>query len=413
MKNDLVFIKDALHFLNENKLLVSIEKVIPFYDDPQIIQFESTLNNTALNNSYHTFSEHIHASGYSFSSKPLALAKCFGESLERLSSYTFLKKKIIMKNLPQSLIAFLLNQNELQKFSGNIGYTYGFDVHNNKTVLIPAQLAYVTYHKFYTEAKITESNTNGAAGGFTHEEVLLSAIYEVVERDAFMTMYLGSFTPPLINVQLLKSRKIEKILNICKRYHLEPFIFNITNDLGIPTFMTILIDRTGYGPAVSVGLKTGRTSEELIIRSIEEAFVSRQWIRKEMLYGEKSDELAANSILSRGLYWSSLTRLKHLEYLLSQKPQTLLVQKMKGSISEELLQVLDIFKKKQIQIYYVDISLPSYKNLGYKVYKVIIPSLQPLYLYEKNKVINITRLKNVSNYYKQEQTINTIPHPLL
>jgi ribosomal protein S12 methylthiotransferase accessory factor YcaO len=61
-----------------------------------------------------------------------------------------------------------------------------------------------------------------------------------------MTMWLTQIPPPLINTNYLTDKKIQFILNQILKYNLQLYLFDITHDLEVPCFMSVLIDTTGY-----------------------------------------------------------------------------------------------------------------------------------------------------------------------
>ncbi len=70
--------------------------------------------------------------------------------------------------------------------------------------------------------------------------------------------------------------------------------------------------------------------------------------------------------------------------------------------------------KKRFRIYYKDITLDVFKKCGLRVYKALMPQLQPLYLNEQQKEIRYDRLKAVAKYFElKEIIVNKIPHPFL
>src|SRR5690606_28974937 len=117
--------------------------------------------------------------------------------------------------------------------------------------------------------------STGAAGGFGKDETLLRGIYEVVERDSIMTSYLNKVLLQRVNYLSITNKHILDILTYLKKYWLKVHIFYIRNDLQIPTFMTILEDKTSFGPAIAVGTKTNLNIESALLGSIEEALFTR------------------------------------------------------------------------------------------------------------------------------------------
>lgn len=422
MQENIRFIKDALCVLDTCNVLYSLERISPFFDDPKIYQYGNKITTKILGDNQPSPLIDIISSGYSFTSTDLALAKCLGEALERLCVYTFSPRSVSYVTCQKdAALKEYANYSDLVKHKKEIGVVKGHNATKDMPALIPAQLVYIHYNDWHNEQQLTEPNTTGASGGLTHESTLLRGIYEVVERDAFMTMYLGRLKPPRIDPLSLKSKGVQAILQTCDRYCLEVFLFDITNDLGIPAYVTFLIDRTGLGPAVCVGLRAGMDIEATIIGSLEESFVSRQWLRRHIYTEQKKGESFSRShklittLLERGLFWVSASMIKKLDWLLDQeakKVNTLPIHSFR-SLKEELLYVRQIFLKNNMDVLYVDITKDQFKTITYKVYKVLIPALQPFYINERAKEVRIERISKASAYFKQQPARNNVPHPFL
>ena len=79
--------------------------------------------------------------------------------------------------------------------------------------------------------------------------------------------------------------------------------------------------------------------------------------------------------------------------------------------------VLKMLQERNMEVIFVDATTPDIKELGYKVVRVIIPELQPLYLNERYKYLGNERLykipKNLGyrDSETREEELNTIPHP--
>lgn len=414
-------IKLLFNELESNKILKTLEKGDKFHDEPSFLQYNALLDSIEKYSDGVKY-EFSTASGISFNSRHLAMLKCLSEAAERFCLISYLDSSIInskYKDLKEpALDPSILDGNGIYR-KKKIGWIKGFNLSENKKTLIPAQLIYMNY-------KIGRGITilphplmsTGAAGGFEHESTLLRAIYEVVERDAFMTSYLNRIKSPRIKLEGIRNKVIQSILDNCGRYKLKLFTFDITNDLGIPSFLTLLIDKTGLGPAVSCGAKSSMRQEEALVGSIVESFLTRPWIRGVMLKNKlrfsKIYPYDINSHLARALYWVSPTMLKHLSFWLNQRPTRLNSFAFSGNSQEELSKVKELFLRKNFEIFYADITLDMFRKLGYLVYKAVVPNLHPLYLNEKYRTIRIPRLKEVSAFFgKNKFSINKVSHPFL
>lgn len=406
-------------FVKREDLVDLISKIPQYNDDPKLFQFSSKLKYKKKYSDGFKFDEII-CSGKSFFSKELALLKCLSETAERFCQTVYKNESVLYSNFldikSSALDPQLFCSDELIR-NKKIGWVLGRDLFSGKKCYLPAQLVFLNYRRKKDEPRLGFSNVStGAAGEFSKEAALLNGILEVVERDAFMNMYLAKIGMKQVNLKSQNNKNLQHILNACDRYNLELFVFDITNDLEIPTYLSLVVDRTGIGPALAVGTKAGFDSISAIIGAIEESIATRGGIRRSMYDSELEKHLEeSGEILNRGLLWSSLDYLKNLDFLVKSNKKTLKKLSIGSFGKSEFARVCTILKKKGFGVFYADICPGVLKDLGYFAYKVIIPGLQPLYLEEEGKsAVNLARLAKVAGHFNLKNLkINEIPHPFL
>lgn len=402
--------------------ILDIHEEPQFNDEPKIARFSAKLFiKTKLKQEKHPNIEY--AGGTSFD-RLRTLIKTIGESVERHSLAQYESKSLI--NGSQTT---LTNTMDLQSLAGvpedqNLNnheflWVRAKNLFDSKQCFVPAQLVFVPYVFGKGEPILRLPITTGAASGTSLHGALYRGICESIERDAFMIFYLNKL--PVPRVRTGNNKTLSKIEEYLRRYLLDLFIFEITTDIGIPTMLAIIIDKTGKGPAVSVGAKTSLNPIRASVGAIEEALHTRLWVRGEMFKKYNLHQIEANSeeiasFRERGLFWSSLPRIKDLSFLLK---HTLF--KSIGSNKENkdqqinLKLVLNKLKLRNLDGFYVEVTTPRLKKLGFSVVKVIIPKLQPLYLHENRRCWLGERLFTVPRIlgYKVTGGLNKIPHPFL
>jgi len=398
-----------------------------FFDEPKLY-FYSTKFNQAQKyfkaSRFKVNTDNLAANGISSTSKYLALIRCLGESVERFCQCCYDNKLIIFSSYDNLIKKHNKNvfDPKIYKKIPNIndkkmGWIKGYDLLKNKEIFIPAQLIYLNYQRA-NEPHLNPNISTGAAGGFSHESTILNGIYEIIERDAFMTIYLNRIRAKKIDLTGVNDKAIRTITKYFQKYGLDVSVYDITNDLHIPAFLTILIDNLKNTPKITLGIKSSLNVKKAILGSIEEAFQIRLYIRNELLK-RKSTVYEINgkkikSIFDRVLFWLSSSNIQKLDFITKQTPQVVKFVSFKFNQIEELDEVKKRIQNKGLQVYYVDITLANFKKLNYSVYKAIIPGLQPLYLDESEKEWKIDRLKTVAHYFgKKKLVINTVPHPFL
>lgn len=404
MTNTSLYISALLTEFERMDILQDLKKTnIPHADEPHLPLYSCLLR---LKKEYTDSSLEFRPSGHGISySNSFALFKALMEALERfcqgcykIESFHFFSPQ----NLPTSLI--YLNNSTSENFHNvQFGWTDVIHATTGKKYFIPAQLMYLNYRD-KNEPQLRDMNTSGAAAGVDHPSTLLRAIYELIERDSFLSVYLTKSSAPKIKLSSIKNKKIQKLITYIKRYNLEPMIFNITTDIPVPSFLCILIDHTGIGPGITVGLKSSLSPEKAIYNSLEEALLGRSGAIQRNFWQKKE----------QALFWYPPSMKKHLEFLLKSPERPFHVSSFSGSADHELDCLLNIVKNKDIDIYYKDIALKEFKKLGFYVYKAAASALQTLYLSEDKKILNIQRLQTVSEHFGQKKLqLNNIPHPLL
>ncbi len=286
----------------------------------------------------------------------------------------------------------------------NLKWVEATSLQRGSKVLVPAQLVYVDFD-FTNEPMIRPRVSTGAAANESLEKALYSGIMENIERDSYMISYLSKKQLPKINLE----KDFQDINNYFKRYLLDLQVFETTTDLEIPSFMCLNLDRTGLGPAVSVGLNASVNPREGILGSIKESQQVRQWIRN--LWVQKANpknysKEDVKEIEDRGFYWYDLAKINELDYLLNSQ---LLkdIKEIKPPTTKEELE--DKLRKNGIDTYYVDLTHPVFKDAGFFVVRVIQPQLHPLFLDESFPCYYSDRLNKELN----GKEVNRFLHPFM
>jgi ribosomal protein S12 methylthiotransferase accessory factor len=410
---------DLLKAVEQGNIVEDLVRIFNYPDEPQLFRYSATIGN--IDKYSDGNKEESTASGFSFESSELALLKCLVEVIERFATLRYRLSEFNysrFQDLHESAIDPALFTGLKSHQKNILAWVTGFDLLLEKKVLIPAQTVFYNYKVKKPEPLLTSQVSTGAAGGLDHAGTLLRAIYEIVERDAFMGVYLAKIKAPRINPESLPIPELDIIMKRIKRYKLEVYLIDISSDLRIPTILSVIVDRTGLGPSVSVGLKSSLSKEKAVIGSLEESLLTRPWMRNEIItQGKNEFNIKKDSLYrlkERGLFWISPKMIKHLRFLIDQPSVPAEFNIFEKDVVSELEIVKQILTKHRIKTYYADISPQQFKHLGISVFKVIIPQLQPLFFQESSPEIRTLRINQIAHYYnKKKIVLNKIPHPFL
>ena len=395
-----------------------IDDEYSYYDEPHFNAYTVMLNPLPkyLNKNYSVNSvNQVVGGGCSFDSKETALVKAVGEAIERMCLYSYPEKIKIHKPY-NSLVSEALDPSVYKKNSKSklFDWIQGEKIGTNKKILIPAQLIYLPNGK-HKEDMLFPRVSTGAAGGFSKNSAILRGIYEVIERDAFMCAYLGKIAVPKINLGLIDDKRASWFTEKLSKYRLEAHVFDITNNLEVPTYLSIILDNSFSGPFLIVAAKADLNYKDALFGSLEESIRIRLFIRNMM----QNDNIVRNvheirTIDDRVGYWFSSDMIEKLDFLLDVKTSKPKEYKLFKNEEEEIEHMIQKLSKNSLNAYSVLISKNIIPDDKYVVYKVIIPGLQPLYLDERAKYVNSQRILEVVRHFgKKTFSVNTIPHPFL
>lgn len=255
-----------------------------------------------------------------------------------------------------------------------------------------------------------EVTSCGTASGFSKEKTKVKAITELIDADTAMLWFFKVIEGSLIDLKQFNDNKLHYLINQLEWYKLEPLVIQVINEIGIPSYISFIIDKTNHQPAVSTGLGNGIFGIEGLIHSIEEALHSRLYIKNILIQKEFFKE--NYSILSKDLrsfYWADH---KNKKYILN-RIHNLKKTNFKYLNTFKTEKIIADFLSNNVTFYLADITPKFLKTINYVVYKIITSELQPLYLDEKLKTINKSRIKQINRNFDITTIADLPPHPFL
>ncbi|RJQ34367.1 hypothetical protein C4568_02700 [Candidatus Parcubacteria bacterium] len=290
---------------------------------------------------------------------------------------------------------------------------------------IPAQMAYLNYRFAENEPMLRHPNSNGAGGMFSYEEAILSGLYELIQRDAFLTKWLAGITPRRIDLSTLKNPDTQRLLKDFARYHLDVHVVETTSDLDVPAFVAVVIDNSGVGPAVTLGGGCGFDQEKAILRALTESIGVRNWLRLrrkdhpgDLLPSVKGREAFTEDWGSnkRLLLWYGTENINEINFFLGgvHTPIDYSKDRLFKMPDEELAYLIDLFRSRgdEYEIFVYEAQHEALNVLGYHSVKVCVPALLPLYLMETYAPLGSKRLADAQKEAGKEGIPATpYPHP--
>jgi ribosomal protein S12 methylthiotransferase accessory factor len=292
-----------------------------------------------------------------------------------------------------------------------------------ETVWLPAQMIYWNYKLERGEPFLQEVNTNGAAGGFSQEEAVLSGLYELIQRDSFCIFWLNQLSPQKVELSSIPHQGFQQIVTESQRYGFEIHCLNITSDIGLPIFAAVVSDPSGQSPRFSVGADAQTDPQEALYLALLEAWSVYFSMRELPFFQLPKDFKPFQEKVGREdrlRLWADPAMADFFEFFIAGEEKPLAdfefdyPQKFVSATAELkfLVRRLEGFGQ-GYEVFYFLASHPFLSQVGYWSAQVVVPRLVSLYLEETNAPLGSQRLKEMPEKigFSTAEKFNPYPHP--
>lgn len=174
-----------------------------------------------------------------------------------------------------------------------IYWTWANDLATSECRLVPAQEIWFNTDRFPDEHLCVTNTTNACAVGHCLEEAALFALFEAIERDAFLTTWYlrrtcSQIIPssvPFEPFQLIWTRLRAGFPNY--RFH----FFDICSDITIPSVAAVAVRTSGTGPKVLLATATHLFAERAMFSALKDLGVSLSSHARQNYQDGSSDHL--------------------------------------------------------------------------------------------------------------------------
>ncbi|MCX6358189.1 MAG: YcaO-like family protein [Armatimonadetes bacterium] len=150
---------------------------------------------------------------------------------------------------------------------------------NRRDCLVPACMVHIPYVPVRSdtgERLVAPAISTGAACAATLTEGMLKGLCELIERDAFMIVWRNSL--PVPRVRFAADTPLGRLFaEKFQRPGLDYAVFHTTLDLGMPSFVGVLIDSREDPPSTLVGGAAHPDPERAVIKTLLEMSQGLKW----------------------------------------------------------------------------------------------------------------------------------------
>jgi len=158
-----------------------------------------------------------------------------------------------------------------------LGWVPALSLPERRPTWLPTQLALLVGRVAPSESPIAQQTSSGLACGASFEEAALSALYEVLERDAFMLAWSNRLELPLIpwEGEAALAAVGRRLLGSAR---VSVATVDASCFWGVPTVIAVVQGRPGDGAALAVGAAACATVEHAWSKAVAEACCVRIWL---------------------------------------------------------------------------------------------------------------------------------------
>jgi ribosomal protein S12 methylthiotransferase accessory factor len=379
----------------------------------------------------HQFSEYL-AIDDSRTAEAIAMV----EGLERLFTMDYCPPERIVQGTygdlepraldPRSLPLYAPEQYDepgfpLQRFSPHepLRWIEGVSLEDGQPRLVPLDFVCST-----SEPAIYHATSSGAACHGSLSQAVVNAVYETVERDAFVVAWLNRLSLPRVDVAAETADPFA-VRDTLRRLGFELTVVDLTMDLEIPVLLGVLRDR--HNPDFLLVDMVARLDPQQALTKLcrELAQFCRPYLRTPSCFESEltresdpskvwtfPDHLAFYQAREKQRYADFLTASTQLQSMRAPAGRT------EGADSRhELERLSSSLARRGYHVVVVDCTVPMLARLGLHAVKVVIPGLHPLNAGHRRRILGGARLYRLPvemGFLSREHTLaelNPWPHP--
>jgi ribosomal protein S12 methylthiotransferase accessory factor len=298
-----------------------------------------------------------------------------------------------------------------------IRWVQGLSLLDGRSIFIPAVMAYLDAGFITSAERFWLPITTGCAAHGTFERAVVSAILEVIERDAIAITWLQKLRLRRIHIDHCSGI----LQDYWSRYErssrdLEYLFLDATTDLGIPTIYGLQIARANHRLRTLVSCATALAPAEAVVAVMREMSAIRTAFRRIPAIPASWDNFG--DVFHGAIYMADAQRANAFDFLTESDSEVRLSEMPKLSgvdDAHDLRGIVELLRARGLQAYAVDLSSDEALRCGMRVVRVIIPALQPLSFHYRARYLGTPRLYQLPArlghpVYKGEQ-LNYWPQP--
>jgi ribosomal protein S12 methylthiotransferase accessory factor len=348
--------------------------------------------------------------------REIAMAKAIGEAVERYCATIYDARDFPLVSfesapfpcVPPGEFALYSQEQYAQEnfpyvpFENNtpVRWAPAHDLTNGKTCHVPVPMIFLSYRYENGEQPIAQSVSTGLACHVNPNQAAVSAICEVIERDAFTITWQARLARPQIRLRTLSDSNSDLVKRF-ERAGSTVTLLHLAMDHGVCTVLAVLRSQSHESPPLVFAASTDLDPERAVRKSLEELAYGRifsQWARNHLpriVPGPRYENVV--TLHDHGnLYCDPLnTPLTHFLFAPREIDFHELENLSTGDPKRDLHTVHARVKAVGHRLLLADVTSEDVGHLGLTVIRAVIPGFHPLFFGHTIRALGGTRLWEV------------------
>jgi len=302
--------------------------------------------------------------------------------------------------------------------NSKIPWIWGHDINSDIPVLIPADFV---YYPAIRDMPLVFDTSNGASAHTSLTQAILNGLFEVIERDSFLSMWLNKLSMPVLHIKKIPFG-FSETMSMIDKFGMVVKLVDLTNDTDVTTIIAVCYNKKPDNyPALIIG-SASHVDPEI---ALQKALFEMEFALIEALENPKKKKVnhpeEISSIYQNSRYYLDPKRRKYWQFMISGKKTShrhIITKKTIKNNYEMLMQIVKRLHKMNHRVIWVDITPNDMKKKGLIVVKVFVTGFQPLYIGNKTR-LNMDRLNTSARRFgldvkstRASSELNPAPHPL-
>ncbi len=307
-----------------------------------------------------------------------------------------------------------------------INWVWGYSFMQERPILVPELLAY--YSLGCGQGFVYETS-NGCALGGSLEEAILYGMFEVIERDSFLMTWYAQLKLPRLDPYSVNDQELQLMIDRVRAVSgYDLYFFNSTMEHGIPSVLSIAKNRKKEGMNIICAAGAHLDPVRATKSSIHELAGMMQVLDHQLEENREKyvrmlhDSSLVQEMDHHGMLYGLPEAQDRLQFLLDDSrplrkfSEEYKKRKMHADLTDDLEDMLQVFRKLKLDVIVVDQTTPEIKRNGLHCVKVLIPGMLPMtFGHHLTRVTGLERVLQVPMelaYKKKRLTLDQLnPHP--